>query len=175
MTNPLDIIRSAKLPEATVPVCVRGDLAAEVERLDKQLTDLNSNTDGRLVGNAQARELAERIEALRAEMADSTVALRLRAMPHREWAKLAAAHKPREGEDVDQALGINMETFPAALIRASIVDPELDHDTWDTLADTLTFEQWDTLTTAAWNLNRREVSVPFSATASRILQTSDAK
>ena len=174
MTDPLDILRAAKLPETTVPVCVRGDLAAEVEALDKQLASLNGQAD-RLVGNPEARQLAEKIEALRAEMVDSTISLRLRAMPHRDYAKLAGAHKPRKDEEVDRLLGVNMETFPAALIRASIVDPELDDDTWNGLVDALTFEQWDTLTTAAWNLNRREVTVPFSATASRILQTSGEK
>jgi hypothetical protein len=174
VTNPLDILRSARLPETTVPVCVRGDLAAEVEALDKRLAGLNGQAD-RLVGNPEARQFAEQIEALRAEMVDSTVVLRLRALSHRDYAKLEAAHKPRTGEDGDQRTGFNMETFPEALIRACVVDPELDDDTWDTLVDALTFQQWDNLFTEAYMLNRREVSVPFSVTASRILQPSGEK
>ena len=174
MTNPLDILRSAKLPETTVPVCVRGDLAAEVETLDKRLTALNGQSD-RLVGNPEAREFAEQIEDLRQEMTDSTVVLRLRALPHRDYAKLEAAHKPRDGEDGDKRTGFNLETFPAALIRASIIDPDLDEDTFEGLAAVLTFQQWDNLFTEAYMLNRREVAIPFSASASRILQPSGEK
>lgn len=174
MTVPLDILRTAKLPETTVPVCVRGDLVAEVETLNNRLAGLNSQAD-RLIGNPEAREIAEKIEALRAEMAEATVDLRLRALSHRAYAKLEAAHKPRANEDDDKRTGFNLETFPEALIRASIVDPELDEDTFDGLADALTFQQWDNLFTVAYMLNRREISVPFSATASRILQPSGEK
>jgi hypothetical protein len=174
VTNALDILRSAKLPETTVPVCVRGDLVAQVEALDKRLAGLTGQAD-RLVGNPEARELAEQIEDLRQEMSDSTVDLRLRALSHRDYAKLEAAHKPRKGEDADQRTGFNLETFPAALIQASIVEPELDEDTFEGLANALTFQQWDTLFSEAYYLNRREVAVPFSATASRILQPSGEK
>lgn len=170
--DPLEIIRQARLPESVVPVCVRGDLAAEVEELNRRLAELKERPTDRLVGNPEARRIAEQIEALRAEMAEATVKFRLRALPHREYAKLEAQHPPRKDDDRDTTVGFNLETFPEPLIRACLVEPQLDDDAWQHLIDSLTFHQWDALFTAALMLNRREVSIPFSLAASRILRDS---
>jgi predicted acetyltransferase len=57
----------------------RGDLAAEVEELNRRLAELKERPTDRLVGNPEARRIAERIKALRVEMVEATVEFRLRA------------------------------------------------------------------------------------------------
>lgn len=160
-------------------------------------------TDDRLVGKSQARQIAEQIQALRQEMLDSTVTFELRGLPRHRFRALVDAHPPRrdaDGKVVDEDLpGVNAETFYEALIRASVVAPALDDEDWANLLgvhvehegpcrldnpdvdnpncpcreEVLTSRQFDQLSRVAWNLNRHEVSVPFSHAASRVLSTSD--
>lgn len=168
------LIAGARLPERTVPICLRGNLVAQVEALDRELAELDR--PGRIVADSLAgdgrRPIAERIEALREEMRASTVNFLLRALPRRRWNALLAEHPPREGDDGDKAMGVNSETLFEALIAESVVSPELTPEEWTLLLDSLSSAQYDSLATAAWALNRRGVDVPFSPAASRILASS---
>lgn len=171
------LIAAARLPERTVSLCLRGDLVAELERLDRELAELDR--PGRVVTDSLAgdgrRGLAERIEALREEMRASTVSFVLRALPRRRWSALLAEHPPRDGDEGDKAMGINSESLFAALIGESIVSPTLSADELDTLLDAISSAQYDELANAAWSLNRRSVDIPFSPTASRILRSSGSE
>ena len=166
------LIASAALPRRTIQHCVRGDLVAEVERLERDLMNTRS-PDSRLTGNPEARKIAERIEAVREEMQDSTIEFVLQALPRRSFQKFCVAHPPRDGNDEDRALGFNTETFHDDLVRASIVEPELSDEQWETLADRMTSAQWQEFVTASQLLNIEKVSVPFSLSASAALQRSD--
>lgn len=177
MADAVELIRAAKLPERSVPLCLRGDLAAEHEVLDARLAEIRRNPAKSLAGNPEELPLAQEIKALEALMADSTVVFRLRALPRRQWAGLVAKHPPRRDEggrilDSD-ATGVNVDEFMAEAIRLCVVDPVLGDDDWTMLVDeSLTDAQYAQLTEAAWGLNRREVDVPFSLAASRILRAS---
>jgi len=171
------LIRGAKLPECTVPVCLNADLTAEFERAERELSEATQRPADSLAAGGQARQIAERIEALRAEMVEHTIDFRLRAMQRPRWKAFVAAHPPRRADDGgvherDRSIGVNTETFFDALIRASVVEPELDDEDWSLLLDEkLTDRQVDQISDAAWSLNRREVDVPFSRAASRILNS----
>jgi hypothetical protein len=170
------LLSQARRPERTVPLCLRGDLQAEVEDLERQLRQAELAVADKLSDGAEAHTLAERIEAIREEMKDSTVVFRLRALPRKAYSDLVSAH-PADGDDeVDQAFGFGASTFFPALIQASAVEPELEPEQWDSLLDdTLTSRQFDELVDAVLALNRRPVDVPFSHAASRILQQSEPK
>jgi hypothetical protein len=168
------LLRDAKLPERSVPVCLQADLVAEFETAERDLAEAQRNTRDSLAAGTKVRELSERIEALRARMLEHTIDFRLRAMPRPQWRKLLAEHPPRKNTadgsvvDDDILLGINSETFFDALLHASVVEPELDDEDWSLLLDEkLTDAQWGTLTNAAWSLNRKDVDVPFSSAASK--------
>jgi len=170
------MLRQAKLPETTVPVCLRGDLQAEFERLDRALSSDEQQRDDSLAGDG-GRAVAEQIEALRAEMRGHTVDFRLRAMKRPDWRELMNAHPPRRAEDGsvddrDKFVGVNVETFFAAMVRACVVEPELDEEDWTLLLDeALTDRQFNELSDAAWMLNRGQVKIPFSPAASKILRS----
>lgn len=188
------LIRASRRPEATVPICLRGDLVARFEELDTQLAAVAGTVvDKRLNGPAEGRRIAEQMAALQEEMRESTVPFRLRALLPSRWAALAAEHQPRKDADgrmvAEDALGVNAQTFFAALIRASVVSPDLDDADWEILLGTqddgtaveedggggLTDGQVDALGGAAWRLNRREVDIPFSRAASAILRSIGAE
>lgn len=192
-----EILAGAKLPEDTVDLCLRADLVAEHERLDAELEARLERPNQKLGGDPRRAELAAQIVALEEQMRESTITVRLRAMPKRRWRALVMAHPPRLNEDgaripVDFR-GVNSDTFYDPLIRASVTEPELTDDQWthllghtaaeaealeaagkgDEVQDgVLTSRQHDGLFAAAWDLNRDEVTVPKSSAASRLTPSS---
>lgn len=197
MTDFKALLAAAKMPERAVPICLRGDLTAEFEELERQLDDAQRVVAASIEDAATAGGIAERMEELRREMLAHTYQFRLRAMPRPAWRAFIAEHPPRkdpetgEVDERDKYVGINSETFYPALIRASVVDPVLSDDGWRQLLGddeterarrraagepvedgVLTDRQFDTLSSAAWGLNRRDIDVPFSLAASRMTWSS---
>jgi hypothetical protein len=172
------MLGEAKLPERTVPVCLRGDLAADHEAAERELEHVQRTPATSLAGNGAA-EIAGRIEALEVEMREHTYDFRLRALPRHEFRSLMAAHPPRDDEQHkkdDAPFGVNRDTFFPAVIRACVVDPELDAAEWaDLLDNRLTDYQFQELAITAWALNAREVDIPFSRAASRMRRATDAE
>jgi hypothetical protein len=172
------LLAGAKLPEKTLPVCLRGDLTAEFERLDRALTEAQRNEPDSLAGNGTG-DLVDQIEAVREQMREHTYDFRLRALPKPRFRALIGDHPPRRGDggeilETDRVFGLNTDTFFDALIRACVVDPQLDDQTWAQLEPVLTDRQYDQLATASWDVNRSDVDVPFSLAASRISRNSGA-
>ncbi len=190
-----DMLKQAKLPEATVPICLRGDLVAEHEDLARQL-DTAKDTPRTSLADGGSSALAERIRELEAEMKSSTYVFRLRALSGPRFSALKRRHPPRESDDGQVLMkdlvagGVNVETFAEPLIRASVFDPPLTDEQWrELLGDSddekvrrlaadepvedgkLSAGQIDELFNTAWALNQRSVDVPFSSAASRIPRT----
>jgi hypothetical protein len=163
-----DILAGAKLPERTVPLCMRGDLVAEFEDLERKLAAAQAADDGTLAGNTAAREIAEQIEALLVLMREHERIFRLRAIDAKAYSNLIAEHPPTD-EQRQQGQDTNWDTYPAALIAACAIDPKMTVEQAEQLSVTIAYSQWDALFSAAYALNRRAVDVPFSATASAIL------
>lgn len=186
-----DRLKDAKLPERSVPVCLRGDLVAEWEAAERDLERAQKQPGDSKEGTGVGG-LLDRIEALQAEMSEHSDEYRLRALPRHKFRKLVVAHPPRtdENDEVrreDLQIGVNRETFFPALIKASVIEPDLDDEDWRVLlGDTdaaiaeleaagkqdeiqdglLTDRQCQQLEDVAWFLNRAEVDVPFSRAAS---------
>lgn len=175
-------LKAARLPEAVVPIVMRGDLAAERERLQRQVDEAKARKADSLAGAGTA-DLEERLREVADEMRESVVEFRLRALPRTKrpgdsrasFAELKAAHPPREtnGEMIREDIMagfVNAETFPDPLVKASIVDPPLTDEDWDNLD--ISQGQFDELVTAAWTLNQGRVDIPFSSAASATTSTS---
>lgn len=169
------ILASAKMPEKEIALCLRGDLQAEWEKLDAELNAEKPEQTPTLAGAQPNVELAGQIQVLEAEMAKAMMTLKLRAMTRNEWFALTANHPPRDDVITDRIQGFNGATIWDDLITDTLVDPKLDKERVSALLDKLTPGQVDRVANEAWALNRRDtVSVPFSLTASRITQSSDA-
>src|SRR5689334_2535642 len=109
-------LAAAKLPELSIPICLRGDLVAEIQELDRELNTLD-RPSASLADGGRKRQVAERIEALRAEMTAASVVFRLRAITRRRWTELLKEHPPRPDVDADRVVGLNESTFYDALLR----------------------------------------------------------
>jgi hypothetical protein len=173
-------IKAARLPQRTVEICLRGDLVAEHEQAERDLEQAQRTPGDSLAGNGAA-DIAERIEALEAQMRESTEIFTLRALPQGKsprddrptWRELLDRHPPRRGDDGevvedDRGLLLNTATFYEDLIRMSVVAPAMDDEDWSDLLGVLTNKQYGDLSLAAWMLNRGEVDIPFSLAASRM-------
>lgn len=164
------LLDQAEQPEKTLQLCLRGDLRAQWEELEHQFQEARRQPRESLADDG-GQAIAEQMAELEERMRSSTVTLRLRALPRREWKKLIEAHPPTT--DVDKKIGINSGTFYDDLIAKCLVEPEMTGDQLARMLDVITSGQYDQLTESAWALNRRDVDVPFSLTASRITRNSD--
>lgn len=177
MADAVDLILAAKLPERTVPLCLRGDLVAEHEELCARLAAAERQPANSLAGNPEVQPLAAAIRTLEEQMAGHVVQFRLRALPRRQWAGLVAKHPPRTddgGRILDSdAAGVNVDEFMAEVLHQCMVEPVLSDEVFAHLVDeSLSDAQYEELTDAVWSLNRRKVDIPFSHAASRILRAS---
>lgn len=171
------LLREARLPEKIVEICLRGDLVAEYEAVEAEHDRAVENRGDSLAGGNIA-ELKHRMNELREQMTAGNVAFRLRAMPRPKWRALCDAHQPRKDEESgevdarDRVLGVNVESFFEPLVMGCVIEPELDDEDWALLfGERLTDRQFDVLALAAWDLNKRDVDVPFSPSDSKGNQT----
>jgi hypothetical protein len=162
-----DVIARAKLPEKTLSLCLRGDLQAEWEDLERQLkAEQDGTDDDSLAGSPKVRELADRMGELGKEMAASEVVFRFRGLPAKKYSDLLLKNKAPEGEET--AEGLNWSTWPTALIAAAATDPVMTYEQVEELSQVVTARQWDDLYMAAVSTNTEKISVPFSYAASAI-------
>jgi len=169
------LIREGRLPEKTHKICLAADLVAEWEALDERRRALVHSDS--LASPVSA--IVEQMRSLEADMAASTVTFKLRALPRRRWRELTLKHPPRKNPDGstvqrDLVVGVNYEQFFDALLKESIIEPELDEDTLELLLnEKLTDKQWEVLTDVAFLLNRAKVDIPFLSNDSANQKTSE--
>lgn len=184
-----DKAKAARLPEATETVVLRADLAAEYDDLTEQIGKLSGNS---LAGTGKA-ELEARREQIRQEIEDSSVEIRLRALPRHpvpgetkghSWSELRDAHPPRFDDDGAMypqdrmADFLNADTIREPLLRFSIVEIDgepvrLTDAEWEDLTYAMSEGQFTTLFNTAFSINRGAIRVPFSSSASPRTRISD--
>jgi hypothetical protein len=153
------IMASARRREATVPICLAGDLAGEVDLLQQQLLALPDEWQpGSLADVHPRQELAERIGELRAEMAEHTVHFQLRALGHIGFADLVAAHP---ATDPKSPVPYDPATFLPALVAGCCTDPVMTIAQALDLLDILNDGQARALYAAALAVNEEPSPLPF--------------
>jgi hypothetical protein len=161
-------------PEADVPICLVGDLAARYQAAAEELVQVAADPN-RSIEDARTTELAAELDELQRKMEGATRIFRMRALPPEDYLDLQVKHPPREGNEVDQRLGCNRSTFLPVLVKACTVTPELTDEQWDALLSKLSSRQWDELWVTAQQLNREDVRPPKSLGISAQMQTSGGK
>lgn len=165
-----DILGQLTLPERVYPLCVRPDLQVQWEQAEAEVVAAQRDNLDSLAGTSRAATAAaKKVQALEAEMAEHTVPFRLRALTHKAWSDLVAAHPPREGEN-DGAW--NGETFGTAMLAACAVEPAMTEEQAGLLVDRLTMGQWNELQVTLFGLNTNGVEIPKSRRASEVLRSS---
>lgn len=159
-----DILAQTKRREHTVRLCLAGDVAAEVERLEAELQATQSWVQQSLADAHPGAEIAKRIKEARERMEAAEVPFTFRALGAKAWSDLVAQHP---GKEKDEAW--DDETLGPALVAACAVDPVMSPDDVDALFEQLNLGQRQELVGAAWSVNSEGTTVPFALHASAIL------
>jgi hypothetical protein len=160
-----DILQQAKPRERTVQVCIRGDLASEVERLTDELSKVSQDWQPESIADEHpGRRLAVELQKARAEARAAEQPFVLRYIGDRAYHDLLAAHP----SDNDNEL-FDDHTFPKALIAASCVDPQMTPEQADELFEVINQGEQKKLFDAAWEVHNGVGASPFSLAASALL------
>lgn len=162
-----DILKRAKPREKSVFQCLAGDEAAEVERLERELASLpEAWRSDSLAAKDPAEAIRKKIEAARARMRKAEVEFKFRALGDKAWSDLVAAHPSKNKHEA-----WDPETFPKALLSVCCVDPVMTADQVGELFEVLNEGQRGELVQAAYDVNAEATSIPFSVSASGILNS----
>jgi hypothetical protein len=171
-----EILSARKLATKSIPVCMRGDVLAEIQELEREINQLRSDDDDpRMVDSNQssAATLADKIRELEAEAERYTINLRLQALERKEWNKQVDLHTDENlatGERKLDLAAMCVDIFPDSLIS-----PEMTTRQQDNFLTGLTEGQWEEVMQGLWDLNRDRISVGKSVTASLAMQPKSGK
>lgn len=166
-----EILGKAQPRTATVRLCLRGDLVRQHEQLERDLTDARRYDETHNEVDTAPR-IAEAIQTVEAEMADTETEFVFSAIGKRAWSDLLAKHPPT---DEHRKLGLDHEpdTFPAVAIAASLVEPaDVTLDGVERLAEVLTVGQYMRLWTGCLAANLGDRVPGESEAASAVLRRS---
>jgi hypothetical protein len=152
------LLEQASPRELTVQVCLAGDAAGELEALEQELGQLGEWQPTSLAEQNPAFELQERIEAARKRVRETAVEFRFRALGHRAYSNLLAAHPAGEGSKEPYDAG----TFLPAVLAACCVEPSLTPAQVDRLLGVVNDGTARVLFQAALSVNEEPSPLPFS-------------
>ncbi|GAA1164113.1 hypothetical protein F4556_002358 [Kitasatospora gansuensis] len=159
------ILARATPRRTTVTLYLAGDLAGQIQDLERSLADVGTWSPSSMADADPRREIAEQIADLQGQLRCSAADFRLQALPDEEWSDLLAAHPGRHAEE-----GFNPVTLSPALVAACCVDPVMTEDEYRGLCQVINHGQREDLEAAAWRVNN-DTAVPFSLAASALLGT----
>lgn len=171
----------------TVVTLYQGDLEAQLaDLLDKAMAAERAEalTVRRMAQKSEAMELARQHDELLATAEEAAVKVTIWAITNTQWSLLANEHPPREDDAEDKRRGVNMETFPEALLHASLVSPEdsgglglealltKGADALAAIGD-ISRVQYVKLERAAWNVNVGDDALPKYSLVSLLREQRD--
>jgi hypothetical protein len=162
-----EILKKAKRRQKSVHLCLAGDLVADLEGLERQLADVGGDawSPDSLADEDPRTALAKKVAAARDKVRKSYTEFKFQALGDKEWSDLLAAHPPK-----DKNQSWDIETFPKALIAACAIDPVMLSDQVVELFQILNAGQREELFQGAFDVNTEAPGVPFSLSASGILE-----
>ncbi|MEV7599863.1 hypothetical protein AB0O91_21015 [Kitasatospora sp. NPDC089797] len=152
-----DLIAAAVPREQAVRVCLDGAGAARLAELEDEAAALEGWQPASL-GDADPRaELRPLIEQARTALAGATVEFRFRALGHRAFSALMAAHPPAP----DRPELLYGDTFLPALLAACSTSPTLSPGQVDQLLERVNYGTAAELFAAAVAVNEEPSPIPF--------------
>jgi hypothetical protein len=180
-----------RLREESTWICLRPDLLDEWERLDEELTETrqaNAARPGRMTDKANPDEvkIAERIQAIEAEIEETQLRVTFRAMPKDEWQALCESHPPRKELTTDLYAGYNVDATEDSAVRECMIDPvfadcpivakgepcaHIDCGSWQAFVKVLNPGEWNELRATVRSVNRGVTEAPKSRRAASVLSS----
>ncbi|WP_292605973.1 hypothetical protein [Nocardioides sp. REDSEA-S30_B4] len=128
--------------------------------------------------DAEAQTARDAYDAAADEAAERAVIVRLTQVGRKAFRALLVEHAPREGNEDDERVGYNEDTFPEALLLESVTEPEMNRANLTAFLDAVSDGDFEKLFTAAYMLNRTPGADPkdvkFSAGTHSSAETSSS-
>lgn len=160
-----DVLGAIKVPVRSVSICLNGDLRAEHDDLARELERLRQEKPtGKMAEGQAAREVAERIQQVEAEMRESETVFKFRGLSKNAIRRLFEKFPPPEPNPDN--LRWNIHEGASALLAESAVEPTMTVQQADQLADSVDDGVWTELVNAAWVASTGSTRIPFSVRAS---------
>lgn len=168
----------------SVVTLYQGGYHARIDALEEEVDRLreSESVDKRHGTKSQAIVKAKERDDLVAEAEQSAIRVDVWAIDRRDWSKLADLHPPRDGERRDELYGVNMKTFPEALLVLSILAPGEGVTFEDRLKlgeerlapfEAASQVQWTRLVNGSWDVNVGDDSLPKSSLVSSLRAASE--
>jgi hypothetical protein len=154
----------------------QGDQESELAALRQEILAAQVAEDaagGRFGAKSTANAKAVEFDKLSAKAEKDAIRVTVHALAYDEFGPLQDDHPPRDDDAIDKRVGYNRKTFPHALLKASLVEPDAAADYDDLLVKgdeafaelgRPTQVQYARLEAAAWDVNVGDDSLPkFSA------------
>jgi len=155
-----DLLEKTSPPERVKKICLNGNLRSERDALRDELDEITGQSTGKM-SDPRAAELAERITAIEAQMAEEAVAFRFRGVSR--WRLKEIQQKfPTEEKYAEW----DVEAGATTLISECLVEPKLTPDELQSIFDRGNSRLPDELFSVAWLVCNQENDLPKSARAS---------
>lgn len=164
----------------------QGDDEAALDELRDQIaearrTATKGDTARRMGQSSDLERLVEEYNARLAAAEAESVEFLFTALSRPRWKALVEAHPPTEGDEAQEATGVNEDTFaPALVVESVLTRPPGDEDERPTreeleeFVDCLSSGQLDHLYGIAFTLNRMAGASPKSLSVTELTTSSDA-
>jgi hypothetical protein len=160
-----EILKQASPRQRTVPVCIRGDLASEVEHLAEQMSRATKEWEPTSIADEHpGRRIAAELKAAQEAVKAAEVPFVLQFIGDRAYSDLLAEHPSDNPNEL-----FDERTFPKALIVASCVDPKMTAEQATELFEKINRGEQKKLFDAAWEVHTATDVSPFSLAASALL------
>lgn len=171
MSSPTLTARTTSIP------LYQGDDLDKIESLRMDLARAKASASGPArIGDTDA-DVQAATAALTAACDDAeprAVVVVVKALGRRQWRSLVAEHPARDGNKDDETYGANSDTFPDALLVASIVEPTFPTPAdRDDFLDSLSDADFTRLWRSAFLLNRVQADDPKDLLAYEQIRASD--
>lgn len=172
-------------PQHEFTTTIDGSLEVEWQQLEQKIAGysliFNRSDDENLAKEAGAMldELRQQQNELKDKIKTAARVITVERLAPKKFARLMAAHPPREGDPFDKETGFNTDTFDRALMDAAITKVVDGHGNpvegfqWADVVDEISFGQFQTIIKLALSLNTSQTAVPFSLAESENRQTSE--
>jgi hypothetical protein len=167
-----------QLDEDWVEICLRPDLVAELEELYSELLDAETQDAQRPARNTGVAPsdwtivLAQQVEAARYLIEESAVRFVFRGLPKDKFRALCDEHPPRPNDATDAYVGYDRVSLGDALVRASLLEPVFDAESWPDLVKVIAVGEWNRMRQYAEKVNGSVVTeAPKAPRASAILSS----
>lgn len=162
MSNPTNPLLVSRRTETVV--LYPGDYQDRIDQLVVEISQAEEEATSDVRKRKVAEKLAQELDDLRVpEKIPGAVIITVGEIPDRREQLILDEHPPRKSNPVDEASGYNRDTFPNALIQASLVSPEVTPEQFDEWAGTVSPANWNKVWAAVQRVNHGQVDVPKSS------------